>query len=45
MFRDCYEAALRVLNGEVLPKWIRTNEGVFHSDDPNLQEIAAGRKY
>jgi ABC-type sugar transport system substrate-binding protein len=40
-----YEAALKALNGEELPKWIHTEEGVFRSDMPNLQEIADGRKY
>jgi len=40
-----YEAALAALNGETLPKWIPSIEGVFYSDDPNLKEIAAGRKY
>lgn len=40
-----YEAALAVLNGETLPKWIPSQESVFFADDPNLKEIAAGRKY
>ena len=40
-----YEAALAALNGETLPKWIPSIEGVFYADDPNLAEIAAGRKY
>jgi galactofuranose transport system substrate-binding protein len=40
-----YEAALAALNGETLPKWIPVQESVFSMDDPNLQEIAAGRKY
>ena len=40
-----YEAALAALNGESLPKWIPSIEGVFYADDPNLKEIAAGRKY
>jgi galactofuranose transport system substrate-binding protein len=40
-----YEAALATLNGETLPKWIPAKESVFHMDDPNLQEIAASRKY
>ena len=40
-----YEAALAALNGESLPKWIPSIEGVFYMDDPNLKEIAAGRKY
>jgi len=35
------------MNGEgaSLPKWIPSIEGVFYADDPNLKEIAAGRKY
>jgi simple sugar transport system substrate-binding protein len=40
-----YEAALAALNGETLPKWIPSQESVFFMDDPNLQDIAAGRKY
>jgi simple sugar transport system substrate-binding protein len=40
-----YEAALAALNGETLPKWIPSLEGVFYATDPNLAEIAAGRKY
>jgi simple sugar transport system substrate-binding protein len=40
-----YEAALATLNGETLPKWIPSQESVFFADDPNLKEIAAGRKY
>ncbi|MBN1921928.1 MAG: ABC transporter substrate-binding protein [Anaerolineae bacterium] len=40
-----YEAALKALNGETLPKWIPSQEGVFSADMPNLQEIADGRKY
>jgi len=40
-----YEAALKALNGEELPKWIPSQEGVFRATDPNLQEIADGRKY
>jgi ABC-type sugar transport system substrate-binding protein len=40
-----YEAALAALNGETLPKWIPSQESVFYMDDPNLKEIAAGRKY
>lgn len=40
-----YEAALKALNGESLPKWVPSQEGVFRSTDPNLQTIAAGRKY
>jgi len=40
-----YEAALAALNGEALPKWIPSQESVFYMDDPNLKDIAAGRKY
>ena len=40
-----YEAALKAANGEELPKWIPSQEGVFRADDPNLQEIADGRTY
>ncbi len=40
-----YEAALKALNGESLPKWVPSQEGVFRATDPNLQQIADGRKY
>jgi len=40
-----YEAALKAANGEELPKWVPSQEGVFRATDPNLQEIADGRKY
>ncbi len=40
-----YEAALKTANGQTLPKWVPSQEGVFRADDPNLQTIAAGRKY
>jgi simple sugar transport system substrate-binding protein len=40
-----YEAALKALNGESLPKWVPSQEGVFRATDANLQEIADGRKY
>jgi ABC-type sugar transport system substrate-binding protein len=40
-----YEAALKALNGESLPKWVPSQEGVFSAADPNLQDIADGRKY
>ncbi len=40
-----YEAALKAANGETLPKWIPSQEGVFRADDPNLEEITAGRTY
>lgn len=40
-----YEAALKAANGEELPKWVPSQEGVFRATDPNLAEIAAGRTY
>ncbi|MBN2117331.1 MAG: ABC transporter substrate-binding protein [Anaerolineales bacterium] len=40
-----YEAALKAANGETLPKWVPSQEGVFRSDDPNLQTVTDGRKY
>jgi simple sugar transport system substrate-binding protein len=40
-----YEAALKAANGETLPAWVPSQEGVFRADDPNLEEIAAGRTY
>ncbi len=40
-----YEAALKAANGVSLPKWVPSQEGVFRATDPNLQEIADGRKY
>jgi ABC-type sugar transport system substrate-binding protein len=40
-----YEAALKALNGEDLPKWVPSQEGIFRATDPNLQDIADGRKY
>jgi simple sugar transport system substrate-binding protein len=40
-----YEAALKAANGEILPKWVPSQESVFYADDPNLQEIINGRTY
>jgi ABC-type sugar transport system substrate-binding protein len=40
-----YEAALMAANGEELPEWVPSQEGVFRASDANLQEIADGRKY
>lgn len=40
-----YDAALKAANGEALPKWVPSKEDVFHADNPDLQEIANGRKY
>lgn len=40
-----YEAALKAANGVELPKWVPSQEGVFRWDDPNLEEITAGRTY
>ena len=28
-----YEAALKALNGETLPKWVPSQEGVFYAKD------------
>ena len=36
-----YEAALKALNGETLPKWIPSSERVYRSTDGDLQEAAA----
>jgi simple sugar transport system substrate-binding protein len=38
-----YEAALRALNGETLPKWIPSAEGVFYQAD--AKKILPTRKY
>ena len=40
-----YEAAFKAANGEDLPSWVPSQEGVFYADDPNLHEIIAGRTY
>jgi len=40
-----FEAALKASNGEKLPTWVPSQEDVFRAVDPNLQEIAKGRKY
>jgi ABC-type sugar transport system substrate-binding protein len=40
-----YEAALKALNGEPLPKWIPTQETVFRSTDDNLMEVLKTRQY
>lgn len=40
-----YEAALKAANGQTLPKWIPSQEGVFRSTDANLKQISDGRKY
>ena len=40
-----FEAALKAANGEELPKWVPSQEGVFRASDPNLQTVADGRKY
>ncbi len=40
-----YEAALKAANGGELPKWVPSQEGVFRASDPNLQQVADGRKY
>jgi simple sugar transport system substrate-binding protein len=38
-----YEAALKALNGETLPKWVPSQEGVFYQAD--AEEILPTRKY
>ena len=38
-----YEAALKALNGETLPKWIPSQEGVFYQKD--AETILPTRKY
>ncbi len=40
-----YEAAVKALNGEELPKWIPTREGVYRSTDEDLAEVFKTRKY
>lgn len=42
-----YEAALKALNGEELPKWIPSQEGIFYASQgaEELQAILATRKY
>jgi simple sugar transport system substrate-binding protein len=40
-----FELALKVANGEDVPKWIPTKETVFYADMPDLEEIAENRKY
>ena len=40
-----YEAALRAANGESLPEWVPSLEGVFRANDQSLQQIADGRTY
>ena len=42
---QAYEAALKALNGEELPKWIPSQGSIFRATDPDLQEVANGRKY
>jgi hypothetical protein len=38
-----YEAALKALNGESLPKWVPSQEGVFYAAD--AATILPTRKY
>lgn len=38
-----YEAALKALNGETLPKWVPSQEGVFYQAD--AEDILPTRKY
>jgi simple sugar transport system substrate-binding protein len=40
-----YEAALKAVNGETLPKWVPSQESVFYAKDQNLQTIIAERMY
>jgi galactofuranose transport system substrate-binding protein len=40
-----YESALKAANGEDLPAWVPSQEGVFGADNPNLQQVADGRAY
>lgn len=42
-----YEAALKALNGEDMPKWIPSQEGIFYASQgaEELQAILATRKY
>jgi ABC-type sugar transport system substrate-binding protein len=40
---DFFELALKVVNGEPVPKWIPSQEGVFYPD--NAAEILPTRKY
>ena len=40
-----FDAALRALNGEELPKWIRIEEEIFYADMPDLLQIASSRTY
>ena len=38
-----FELALKVVNGEPVPKWVPSKEGIFFPD--NALEILPGRKY
>lgn len=40
-----YEAALKALNGESLPKWVPSQEGVFRATDKNIKQVFKARKY
>ena len=39
-----YEAALKALNGETLPKWVPSQEGVFYAEG-RRRRILPTRKY
>jgi hypothetical protein len=39
-----FELALKVTNGEALPKFTPVNETVFYADMSNLAEIAEDRR-
>jgi ABC-type sugar transport system substrate-binding protein len=38
-----YEAAMKALNGEELPKWIYSEEDIFRMGMPDLEEVVRGR--
>lgn len=40
-----YDAALKALNGQSLPKWVPSQEGVFRATDPNIKQVFKTRKY
>jgi simple sugar transport system substrate-binding protein len=40
---EFFEMALKVVNGEPVPKWVPSKEGIFFPD--NAKEVLATRKY
>ena len=38
-----YEAALRALNGETLPAWIKIDEEIYRAEDEDLEQIIIER--